>query len=122
MRTLIITVTIFVAMCILMVLNYNSIPDTSDELTRLTDSLDYSSKAECQATLTELDDLWKKSSPIFSLTVSFREIDYLGETLLSLSSSFESGNKIEFEKYRSLLIDAIDGVSRLEKISVISIL
>ena len=122
MRTIIITVVAFLALCTVMVLNFNYINSTADELTRLTDSLDFSDKESCRATLNEIDALWKKSSPIFSLSVSFREIDYLGETLLSLSSVFDSNNELEFERYRTLLIDAIDGVARLEDFSIINIL
>ena len=122
MRSIVITLAAFLLLCVLTVFNYNYINNTSDELTRLTDALDFSNKDSCRKTLNEIDDLWKKSSTIFSLTVSFREIDYLGETLISLSSAFDSANKSEFERYRSLLIDAIDGVSRLEKISIINIL
>lgn len=122
MRTIIITVVAFLALCTVMVLNFNYINSTADELTRLTDSLDFSDKENCRKTLDEIDALWKKSSPIFSLSVSFREIDYLGETLLSLSSVFDSNNELEFERYRTLLIDAIDGVARLEDFSIINIL
>ncbi len=122
MRTLIITVAAFLILCILMMLNHSYIKKTADELVRLTDALDFSDKEACLETLNELDALWEKSSPIFSLTVSFREIDYLGETLLSLRSSFESANKHEFERYRLLLFDAIDGVARLEDFSIINIL
>lgn len=122
MRTVIITVVSFLILCLLMTLNRNYIRTTADELTRLTDELDFSDKENCLKTLDELDALWEKSSTVFSLTVSFREIDYLGETLLSLRASFESANEHEFERYRLLLVDAIEGVARLEDFSIINIL
>ena len=122
MKTLVITISAFLVLCLLMTLNHRYIKTTADELVRLTDALDFSDKENCLKTLDEIDALWEKSSTIFSLTVSFREIDYLGETLLSLRSSFESANKHEFERYRLLLLDAIDGVARLEDFSIINIL
>ena len=63
----------------------------------------------------------EKSIPLFSLSVSFREIDYLGETLLALSAACENRDEVEFERYRALLIDALDGVSRLEQLSIVNI-
>ena len=122
MRTVIITVAAFLILCLLMTLNHSYIRTTANELRCLTNTLDFFDKDDCTKTLDELDTLWKESSIVFSLSVSFREIDYLGETLLSMRSSFESENKHEFERYRLLLLDAIDGVARLEDFSIINIL
>ena len=117
MRTVLITTALFIALCILMIMNYKYVASITQELLRLADSLDYSKNEECKNTIFELAELWKKSSPIFSLTANSRDIDYLGEILLSLKSSFDTESEKDFERYRLLLIDAIDGVARLEKIA-----
>ena len=122
MRTIIITVAAFLLLSILMVLNHGYIRSTANELVRLSESLDFDDKEASRAILNEIDRLWRKSSVVFSLTVSFREIDHLGEVLLSLIYSLESPNETEFELYRALLLDAIDGVARLENFSVVNIL
>lgn len=122
MKTLFITATVFILLCVSMFLNYRYINNTVEELTDLTNSLDIGNKEECEKKVLQIKEKWEKSTPIFSLSVSFREIDYLGEVLISLSHYCETGNESEFERYRLLLLDAIDGVSRLERFSVINIL
>ncbi len=122
MRTLIIIIVVFCAVCLSLVLNYNYINNTADELLSLTSSLDISDRARCAETLVEIERLWKKSSVIFSLTVSFLDIDHLDEVFLSLRESFEANNASEFERQRALFEDAIEGVARLEKFSLMNIL
>ena len=122
MKSIFITSTVFILLCTAMVLNYNYINNTAEELTALANSLDLSDKEECEKTVLEIKEKWERSTDIFSLSVSFREIDYLGEVLISLSHYCKVGNEGEFERYRQLLLDAIEGVSRLERFSIINIL
>ena len=122
MKSIFITSTVFILLCTAMVLNYNYINEAAKELTALTNSLDLSDKEECEKTVLEIKEKWERSTDIFSLSVSFREIDYLGEVLISLSHYCNVGNEGEFERYRQLLLDAIEGVSRLERFSIINIL
>ena len=121
MQTLITVLIIFLALCLAMVFNYLYINNTADELAQLTESLSLDDP-DCLPRINELEKMWEKSSLIFSLTVSFKDLDYLGENLLALKSSAESRNALEFERYRALLVDAIDGVRRLESFSIINIL
>lgn len=122
MKTVIITVAAFLSLCLLMTLNHGYIKTKAAELTSLAESLDFQDKEGCRTTITEIDRLWEKCSTVFSLTVSFREIDHLGECIISLSSAVEGTSENEFEGYRALLIDAIEGVARLESFSVMNIL
>ena len=116
MRTVLITTALFIALCIIMVMNYNYVSGAAHELFLLAESLDYSEKEACHATIVQMEELWQKSSRLIALSANLREIDYLGETLLSLRSSFETESEKDFERYRVLLIDAIEGVAQLEKI------
>ena len=121
MQTLITALAIFLALCIAMIFNYLYINKTADEFTSVAESLSLEDP-ECLEKIKELEEKWEKSSLIFSFTVSFKDLDYLGETLLALKSSAESANVLEFERYQALMIDAMDGVRRLERFSVINIL
>ena len=121
MQSLVTALIIFLALCIAMVFNYLYINKTADELSALTEEISLED-ADCHQKISELEKKWEKSSYIFSLSVSFKDIDYLGENLLALKSSAENKNQLEFERYRALVIDAIDGVRRLEKFSIINIL
>ena len=121
MRTLITVLSVFLLLCIAMTVNFRYINKTADELTELANSLSVDD-GDCLEKIDEIKKRWEKSSTIFSLSVGFKEIDYLKEALISLESSAEYGDKLEFERYRVLLIDAIDGVRRLERFSVMNIL
>lgn len=117
MKTITVTICVFLALCVLMVANYNYIHKKTAELTSLVLSLDYEDPEDCRKTLDKTRQLFDEASRIFSLTVSFREIDYLSESLISLSSSLESRNESDFVRFKALLVDAIDGIARLERLS-----
>ena len=121
MKTFTIVLVVFFALCTAMLLNFIYINESADELTRLAESLSFDDPSVTKKT-EELEQKWEKSSVIFSLTVNFKDIDYLGENLIALKSSAESHDRDEFERYRLLVIDAIDGVRRLERFSIINIL
>ena len=121
MRSLIIIIVAFLATMCLMTLNYTHINKTAEKMTALTASLDIDDAEKCTATILAIEEIWQKNEAVFSLSVSFKETDHLGETILSLKSAFESQNLAEFHKQRALLKDAIDGVARLERFSVLNI-
>ena len=121
MRSLIIIIVAFFATVCLMALNFNHVNAVAEEMTSLTESLDMSDTEQCSADIDEIERIWQKNEAIFSLSVSFRETDHLGETILALRSAFDTRDLSEFEKQRALLKDAIDGVARLERFAVINI-
>ena len=121
MKTLTIVLAIFFALCTAMLLNFIYINESADELTHLTEELSFDDPSVAKK-IEEIEKKWEKSSVIFSLTVNFKDIDYLGESLVALKSSARTRDKDEFERYRLLVIDAIDGVRRLERFSVMNIL
>ena len=121
MRTLVAVLIVFVMLCIAMTTNFLYINKTADELTELVNSLSLDD-TNCTYKINEIKNRWEKNSVIFSLSVSFKEIDYLGETLIALESTAKSKSELEFERCRLLLVDAIDGVRRLERFSIMNIL
>ena len=66
----------------------------------------------------ELEQFWKKHKSLFGLSVSFRELDHFGEVLAELRWAHDHGLETEFQKNRALLLDAIEEITRNEKISV----
>ena len=103
------------------ILNYRHINSISDEMKVAAVSLDLSDADECGRQIEYIEDTWKQNEAIFSLSVNFKETDHLGETILALKAAHKSGSAEEFEKARELLVDAIDGVCRLERFSVLNI-
>ena len=121
MRSLIIIIVVFLAMICAITVNFNYINSVADEMTEIAHSLDLAKYEECGKKISELEEIWKKSETDFSLSVNFKETDHLGETLLALKAAHKSASADEFQKSRELLIDAIDGVARLERFSVLNI-
>ena len=122
MRTLIIVLIIFSLLCGAIALNSLYINNVGIQLNTLVHSLDFANRSDCEKKLDEINSVWQNSSDIFSISVNYKDIDYFGETLISLVSAFDNNDKKEFERYRLLLIDAIDGVCRLEKPTLFNII
>lgn len=74
--------------------------------------------AKTAATLEELDAYWQRHHPFISLSISYRELDHVSETMISLRAAYDTQNVSDFEGYRQLLLDAADELSRLERFSV----
>lgn len=120
MRALVISIILFGILCAVIAANFVYINDTADELRNMAAMLDIENK-HSEAIIEEIDKKWKKSEKIFSLSVSYKELDFFGETLISLREAYKSGEKFEFERHKALLLDALDGMSRLERFSVANI-
>ena len=117
MRDLIIIIVVFFTMTGLMVINFTHVNSVSDELTSIAESLNFSDADGCTEKIALIEKIWKENEAVFSLTVNFKETDHLGETILALKAANNSRSPEEFERSRELLIDAIDGVCRLERFS-----
>ena len=120
MRALVISVVIFALLCAVIAANLAYINDVTEELRYKAARLDIKDERALDL-IAEIEDKWKKSEAIFSLSVSYKELDFFGETLISLREAYKVGEKFEFERHKALLIDAIDGMSRLERFSIINI-
>ena len=65
-----------------------------------------------------LEEYWGKHRSFVGLTVGYRELDHVCETLISLRASCESGNRADAMLYLSLLKDAAEEMARHEELSV----
>ena len=68
--------------------------------------------------LSELEEFWQKRRDLFGLSVGFRELDHFEELLVELRWAHDGGLEAEFQRCRVLLLDAIEEISRNERISV----
>ena len=60
---------------------------------------------------------WKKKEKVIGISVGFKEIDKTSELIIALKVHYQYQNREEFEKAKLLLIDVIDEITRLEKLS-----
>ena len=96
--------------------NAHYVRESSEHLTELAEEL--TEPDEREDTLSELEEFWEKNKNLFGLSVGFRELDHFGEVLVELRWAHDHSLEAEFQKYRALLLDAIEEISRTEKISV----
>ncbi len=96
--------------------NVHYIHKSEATLTNLVESLEDPEGREEK--LCELESFWEKHCNLFGLSVGFRELDHFGEVLTDLRWAHDYSNEAEFQKYRALLLDAIEEITRNEKISV----
>ena len=73
---------------------------------------------EREATLSQLQSAWNKHQTRFSLSIGFRELDHFNEILVGLQWANESKNEQEFQRYRLLLLNAIEDLTRAERLHV----
>ncbi len=71
-----------------------------------------------QENLFLLEESWARKQKIIALSVEFESIDRITEAISGLRWAYSTEEKEEFERYRILLLDAIDKMERAEKLSV----
>ena len=96
--------------------NVHYIHKSEATLSDLVESLEDTEGRE--ETLCELESFWEKHRNFFGLSVGFRELDHFGEVLVELRWAHDFSSEAEFHHYRALLFDAIEEITRNEKISV----
>ena len=72
--------------------------------------------------LEELEAFWQKNRSWIALSVSFRELDHVSELIVQLRWANEIGDDAEFLRYRLLLQEAIEELSRTERLSIENLL
>ncbi len=75
-------------------------------------------KDDSKESLEKLERYWEKHQKYIGLSVSYRELDHLGEMLISLRWAYDTENEAEFEKYRALTFDAVEEITRMERFSI----
>ena len=65
--------------------------------------------------LSNVEAFWNKHQSLFGLSVSFRELDHFGELLTQLRWAHDRGSEEDFQKYRTLLQDAVEEITRNEQ-------
>ena len=110
------TVALFLILLGCVFLNARFLRRTSEELIGYADQL--TEVADREKTVTALERCWDDTRTWISLTVSFQELDHFGELVAQLRWAHDTKNETELIRYRSLLIDAAEELSRTEQFSI----
>ena len=111
-----VSLTLFLVLLAGIFWNIHYIHKSEAYLTDLVNSLEDTEGREEK--LCELEAFWKKHRDRFGLSVGFRELDHFGEVLQELRWAHDFSSEAEFQKYRALLSDAIEEITRNEKLSL----
>ncbi|MBE6597754.1 MAG: hypothetical protein E7641_08830 [Ruminococcaceae bacterium] len=106
MRSFIITASIFILMLIVITLNSIYVRETTAEIYDLL----YKDSTE------ELCELWEKNLPFLRLSVSYAELERVGELIAELKYYDTMNNSKEKERIRLLIRDAVSDIDRLERL------
>lgn len=116
MKVVWISIALFLLMIVGIILNAIYVHQSSEYLYACIESLE--NPAQREQALSALEDFWEKHQALFGLSVSFRELDHFGELLAELRWAHEQGLNADFKKCCTLLRDAVEEITRNERISV----
>ncbi len=116
MKSLIVTVILFCLLLGAIILNSILVHRTVDHLNDLLSQIE--SVTDQDSTLSELETYWEKQKKFLSLSVSFRDLDHVEETLVGLRWAYDEQDEKEFRKYHALLTDAVAEIARIERLSL----
>ncbi|MBR2381640.1 MAG: DUF4363 family protein [Clostridia bacterium] len=122
MRGFIITSCLFIALLICVFLNYNYINTVHSTMHEMVAQLSSEPSEYNDSLIKELQKYWDKKSTIISISVSFREIDDLTNTIDSLAAANQQNDCTQFAIQKELVENAINAVIRLEQFSIKNIL
>ena len=89
---------------------------TSEELIGYAEQL--TDTADREETVAALEACWEDARPWVSLTIAFDETEHFGELVAQLRWAHDTKNETELLRYRSLLTDAAEELSRRERFSL----
>lgn len=114
MRSLIISVTLFVLVVLCVILNVGYIHSTADKIDNAAADL----AEPTEEKLSALEELWEKNEGLLGLSLSSTFLESVSKTIVSLRCAYESGDRAEYEKNRALLFLCAEGIRGLERLSI----
>ncbi len=114
MKELKISIVLFILVILLVVVNAFYVNSTMKRLAALATEATKSASPEA---LSELFSYWETNRDIVSLSANLREIDSVTENLLSLKVALEEQDVDRINQSYVLLCNALDDVSRYERLS-----
>ncbi len=120
MKAFIISISLTVALTAAVLINALYVSKVTEEMKSLVEQIDqgqYSDKA-----FEALCDKWARHKRIFTVSVSFEDIDHITEYITRLGGALESGDADAVDQHCALLQNFFDDVTRHEKISLLNIL
>lgn len=106
MKAFLISISVFLVMCSIVIWNSIYISNITDELTQLTEKITNVSNFDQFKTL---EDYWDKHKLILSISIPHDETDEMEKQLLLLKTKFES-NSLSLQETKTLVLKAIEEI------------
>ncbi len=119
MRSFIITSLLFTIMIFSITANAIYVSRTADKIKEYVEGEEFEKAPE--ASMTALESLWEDNRIILELSVGYKEMDLISELILDLKHYVNINNTEETKRIRTLIADAADDISRLERLSLESL-
>lgn len=122
MRGFVITTILFIILIIMIILNFCFVENVIRDMEEAVSTMDTLPCDNNTVIIDHLKDYWGKSVPLLSLSVTYDDIKDLTDIIDSLQAANETRNINQFQIHVELLLNAIDEIGRLEKLSLENIL
>ena len=120
MRSLIITVILFAAMCTAIVFNNLYIKNAAKFIEACVSDEEF--ERDPEAAIEKLDDFWQKNHSIVGLSVGYKELDRLSDLIIDLRVYTELHKPDDVEHVRAMIVESADEISRLERFKLENLL
>ena len=120
MRSFIITLALFLSVCVVIFFNYNYINRVSAFVIDCVS--DEAFNTNPKAAIEKLEHFWRDNSAVVGLSVGYKELDRMSDLIIDLRTYFELGNTAEVTRIRALIVETADEISRLERFDIENLL
>jgi len=114
MRSLIISITLFLILTIAIIINVGFIHNTADYMSSAATAL----RTPTENELSDLENFWERNQEKIGLSISNTYLDGIGRIIISLRCAYEAGDIQEVQKNCALLNDAAEEIRRTERLSL----
>lgn len=118
MKTFYVSIILFFSMVVIIVVNAIYINNVTNSLQALTLQLSDTSDQHCDIKLKNLSNHWEKNKKIISLSANAIDINKISDYISQLKASAKSEETVDFEIAKQMLINSIERIRHLEKITL----
>lgn len=122
MKTFYVSIILFFSMVVIIVVNAIYINNVTNSLQALTLQLSDTSDQYCDIKLKNLSDHWEKNKEIIGLSTNAIDINRISDHISQLKASTKSGETVDFEIAKQMLLNSIERIRHLEKITLSNII
>ena len=119
MKSFVATVILALLMGTGILINHFAISNVSDNMESAVEALPSPTDPACADAASTLEKQWKRKAALIHISVNHTIVDRIGEQLATLSACASCGDLYGFYTARAMVLDALEDMRRLERISAV---